>query len=186
MHAARVTSRHGGAHEDAYRRQKAVKERPAVAAAGHGNEKLKKRRFQLFPAEQSRRLFPPAITSPSIYSPPPVLSTRAPYGAFTGSHRSAVSIRSAPLACSLLDVRRYAFDGPFLALVFKNPDDLFCTTRSRGKNARETLGQVGDEQLSPRESSSLLCNRVVSPTIVTYVNTHTVTRKIYVTFVLFL
>lgn len=47
-------------------------------------------------AEQSHRLFPSAITSPSIYSPPrPPSSPRA-----RGFHRSAVSIRSLSLRCS--------------------------------------------------------------------------------------
>jgi hypothetical protein len=56
--------------------------------------KLEKRRFQLFPSEQSRRLFPSAITSPGIYS------SRSPFAFLTarGFHRSAASSRiSRPL-----------------------------------------------------------------------------------------
>jgi len=51
--------------------------------------KLEKRRFQLFPSEQSRRLFPSAITSPRIYS------SRSPFASFKarGFHRSAASSR---------------------------------------------------------------------------------------------
>lgn len=71
LHAARVTLQRG-AQRDGYRRQEL---RAAWRRRREWEWEVQEAALSIIPAEQSRCLFPSAITSPSIYSPP--RSTRA-------------------------------------------------------------------------------------------------------------
>lgn len=111
-------------------------------------QKLQKRRFQLFPSEQSRRLFPSSITSPGIYSPVPHSRSSRRVASIVPPYLSALA---SPLSPAL-------YPDCFYLLVGRSRRAKIAERMRRGSNELK-FAQVLDETFPSTEGQRRLAKQ---------------------------